>query len=173
MKEIKNYDTAANKFYTSQNIKSLPLICWDFFGMHFNTLCKNFNDALALTELAKKNNWQYKDGFEEELMDKEQIIVVTDAKLTIVHATHNIFQMNGYTSDEIVGRKPKIFQGKDTCQKTSERIRRAIRNKKPFEATILNYHKDGSPYKCWIKGEPIFNESGKVVNFIAYEKEVA
>jgi len=81
--------------------------------------------------------------------------------------------MNGYSPKDIVGKKPNMFQGSETCPETTRSIRSAVQNKTPFEAIIINYRKDGSSYKCWIKGEPVFNTSGEVVNFIAYEKEVA
>ena len=126
-----------------------------------------------LKNLAKSNKWAYTENFDEELMQKEHVIIITDPQLRIVHATQNILNMNGYKPEEILGKKPKMFQGVNTCQETSKNIGIAVRDMKPFEAVLLNYRKDGSTYKCWIKGEPILNKSGEVVNFIAYEKEVA
>ncbi|MFT5737705.1 MAG: hypothetical protein ACI9SG_002055, partial [Maribacter sp.] len=32
---------------------------------------------------------------------------------------------------------------------------------------------DGSTYNCWINGQPVFNKKGKLINFIAFEREVA
>jgi len=81
--------------------------------------------------------------------------------------------MNGHTLNEIKGKNPKNFQGEETSKKITATIAKAIKNEEPFEATVVNYRKDGSTYNCWIKGEPIFNKKGKVVNFIAYEREVA
>lgn len=46
-----------------------------------------------------------------------------------------------------------------------------VENKIAFEATILN-RKDGLTYNCWIKGTPIKNKNGDVINFIAFEREV-
>ncbi|MEO0525582.1 MAG: PAS domain-containing protein [Bacteroidota bacterium] len=173
MNEIKNYDRAVHKFYNSQKIIGLPLVSWDIFRSYFDKICKDYNDINGLTSLAEKNEWSYSAYFDNELINKEHIIVVTDSHLNIVHATHNIYKMNGYSADEIIGKKPKMFQGKDTCLETTEYISKAVKNKVPFETVILNYRKNGSPYKCWIKGEPIFNKKGKIVNFIAYEREVA
>ncbi|MEN1785297.1 MAG: histidine kinase, partial [Bacteroidota bacterium] len=69
--------------------------------------------------------------------------------------------------------KPKIFQGEETCENTAAEIKQAVIDRKPFDTVILNYRKDGSTYKCWIKGAPIRNVKGDVVNFIAFEREVA
>ena len=171
--EIKNYDLAANKFHNSLDIKNLPLNSWDFYALFFEKTCQMSTDIFLLKNLAKSNMWSYTENFDEELLQKEHVIVVTDPQLKIVHATQNILNMNGYKPEEILGKKPKMFQGVATCKDTSRKIGIAIKNREPFEAVLLNYRKDGSTYKCWIKGEPILNTSGEVVNFIAYEKEVA
>ena len=171
--EIENYDAAANKFYNALNIKSLSINSWDIYASFFHEVCNSHNDINQLRKLAKKNKWSYLENFDEVLFQKKHVIVVTDQHLKIVHATQNIREMNGYRPEEIVGKKPKIFQGIGTCEKTSKAIGLAVSNKKSFEVKILNYRKDNSTYICWIKGEPIFNKTGEVVNFIAYEKEVA
>lgn len=173
MNEINKYDEAAHKFYSAQAINSLPLISWDVYGPYFSMVCGYFNDILSLSDLAENNNWAYRKNFDDVLFEKDRVIVITDTKLSIVHATCNIFAMNGYRPKEVLGKKPKVFQGPKTCLDTTTRISIAVANKLPFEETLTNYRKDGSTYNCWIKGEPIFDTTGKLVNFIAYEKEVA
>ncbi|MBT8294013.1 MAG: PAS domain-containing protein [Eudoraea sp.] len=173
MKEFKNFDKAASSFYKSTQAKVLPILSWDISGSYFDKTCKDFDDLRVLKTLAQSNRWSYKNTFDEDFLDKEQVIVVTDPELKIVYATNNIYKMNGYTLDEIKDKTPKIFQGQKTDSKTNATISKAIKNQEPFEAIVVNYRKDGSTYNCWIKGEPIFNKKGKIVNFIAYEREVA
>ncbi|WP_350289670.1 PAS domain-containing protein [uncultured Croceitalea sp.] len=173
MKEIQHYDRAAHKFYRKQSFNALPLTSWDLFADEFKRIGDALNDATKLEKLAQTNNWNSAVSFKEEILDKSHVIVVTDDSLNIVHTSKNIYKMNGYVSEEIIGKKPKMFQGKLTCKKTSRKIGEAVENKIPFEATILNYRKDGSTYMCWIKGSPIRDMNGNVVNFIAFEKEVA
>lgn len=173
MHEMHNFDTAASRFYRNIGLNSLPLLSWDLSSSHYQKICGFYNDLSAFESLAEENKWVSTKNIAKALLEHEQIVVVTDIHQNIVKASHNIFGMNGYSKEEIVGQKPKIFQGPETCQKTTQYISRAIAKCEPFEATIVNYHKDGSPYKCWIKGEPVYNTRGKVVNFIAYEREVA
>ncbi len=173
MSEIEQYDAAAEKFYSKLKINSLPIVSWDFFALFFDKTCENYNDIVVLTNLAKANKWVYEERFNDEIFLNQHVIVVTDAELNIEHATQNIFEMTGYASKEILGKKPSLFQGERSSVATKKQIATAIRDKKPFEVTITNYKKNGTTYNCWIKGEPIFDTSGKVVNFIAYEKEVA
>lgn len=173
MKEIQHYDKAANKFYKNQFFTALPLASWDLFAEEFKTTVDGLNDVVKFKRLAEANSWSSTISFKNEILDKCHIIVVTDASLNIVHASQNIHKMNGYTVEEIIGKKPKMFQGELTCKETAAKIGKAVKSKTPFETTILNYRKDGSTYNCWIKGAPIKDNKGNVVNFIAFEKEVA
>ncbi|WP_394974524.1 PAS domain-containing protein [uncultured Croceitalea sp.] len=173
MEEIQHYDKAAHKFYNGQRFNALPITTWDLFAEQFRITGEGLSDIVKFTKLAEGNKWDATIPFKQEILDKNHIVVVTDASLNIVHASQNIHQMNGYTSEELIGKKPKMFQGELTCQETSRKIGKAVRERIPFEATILNYRKDGSTYNCWIKGMPIKDITGKVVNFIAFEKEVA
>lgn len=173
MKEIKEYDLAAQRFYNSIEFKAMPLLSWDLYAPHFDKICGDYKDLRALEKIAQENKWTSELDFKESFLANDTIVVVTDPEIRIVHATQNIYQMNGYLPEDIIGKRPKMFQGKNTCTKTSAQIGEAVSEQKPFEAVILNYRKDGSPYKCWIKGVPIFDTSDTLVNFIAYEKEVA
>ena len=173
MKEIEHYDRAAHNYYKKQNFCALPLTSWDLFANEFKTTAEGLNDVVKFKKLAKENSWSSSISFRDEILDKNNVVVVTDPSLNIVHASQNIYKMNGYAIEEIIGKKPKMFQGKLTCKETANKIGNAVKSKIPFEATILNYRKDGSTYNCWIKGAPIKDNEGNVVNFIAFEKEVA
>jgi len=169
---MKEYEAAINEYYSSFEINSL-LYCWDIYSSYFDKLCLNYNDIRVLTNLAETNKWTHILDLDMELLHKKQVVVVTDAKLNIVHATQNIYDMNGYKPKEVIGYKPKMFQGKDTSKDTIAYISEAVANKISFEAIVLNYRKDGTPYNCYIKGFPVFNNKEKLINFIAYEREVA
>ncbi len=173
MKEIQHYDKAAHNFYQKQSFIGLPISGWDMFAQQFNNVCTNLSDATILKNISDEKNWAKEIPFDTELLQKNHVIVVTDSKLRIIHATKNIYKMNGYSPSEVRGQQPKMFQGKETCKETVKRISTAIKNQEGFEAVILNYRKDGSTYNCWIKGTPIHNKKGKLVNFIAFEREVA
>jgi hypothetical protein len=43
-------------------------------------------------------------GFQNKL---KEVVIVTDAKLEIVFASHNMTKMNGYV-EEVIGRSPKF-----------------------------------------------------------------
>ncbi|KQC30754.1 PAS domain-containing protein [Flagellimonas eckloniae] len=173
MEKTKFYDEAINNFYRDKALNSYPISSMDIFVQHFSRVCKNLEDIKNLSGLAQKEKWQTDFLFKNEIMDNEHTVVVTDSNLTIVYASQNMFKMNGYMPSEVVGKNPKMFQGKGTCKETTKQVSNAIKRHQPFEVVLLNYRKDGTRYNCWIKGTPIFDNKNRFVNFIAFEKEVA
>jgi len=96
--------------------KVIPILFWDISGSYFDKTCKDFDDLRFLKHLAQFNRWSYRNTFNEVLIEKKQVVLVTDAELKIVFATNNVFSMNGYTLNEIKGKNPKIFQGEETSK---------------------------------------------------------
>lgn len=170
--EFKVYDDAFAKQYENGAIKAMPLVSWDIYSQFLLQTNVLFHDVNSLHQIANKNNWKSVWDYKESLQD-ETVIVVTDAQLKIVFASKNIKKMNGYEAQEVIGNSPKMFQGPKTDSNISFEIRQAILNKVPFEKNVINYCKDGSLYKCHIKGFPVFNDKGVVTNFIAFEKIAA
>lgn len=168
MKEFMLYDQMMASYYESLSNVMLPLASWEFYGEHSATLQYFKEDFEQLSKIT--NRWDFDKNLVEELVVKKSVVVVTSTDLRIVYASKNMVNMNGYMPKEVIGQSPKMFQGKDTCQKTSRIIREAINQKTPFEVQILNYRKDKEPYMCYIKGFPVMNKKGKLLNYIAFEK---
>ncbi|MBO0321121.1 PAS domain-containing protein [Muricauda sp. CAU 1633] len=167
------YEEAITQFYGEMKLGGSPIASLDFYASFFDSISRNMQDITNLSSLSKQGKWKVIFPFHQEIMDKNHTVVVTDADINIVYATQNMYFMNGYKPEEIIGEKPKIFQGKDTCPKTTQVISKAIKSRTPFEVVLVNYKKNGAPYQCKIKGAPIWDKDGKLVNFIAFEKEVA
>lgn len=168
MTDLNNYDKGISGYLNDISLNRMPLICWDFYGNYLQRLNKSMTDLRNLDSLALNNNWVLDLDLEKELHD--HVILVTDLQALIVFASQNIVMMNGYKSEEIIGKSPKIFQGESTSKIVSDEIREAILLEKPFEKIVVNYRKDGEVYNCHIKGFPIFNIKGRLSHFIALEK---
>lgn len=81
--------------------------------------------------------------------------------------------MCGYSLDELRGKSlGPILQGAETDRATAERMRQAVHGCRPCRETILNYHKDGTPYWVEVAISPILNEVGEPLWLVAREHEV-
>ena len=81
--------------------------------------------------------------------------------------------MCGYTIEELSGKKlGPILQGGETDRGTAERMRQAVHEYRPCQETILNYHKNGTPYWVEIAIVPIFDDAGQPLWLVARETEL-
>ena len=170
--ELTDYEIALQKYYSNLESFKMPLNSWSFYSSAFQTMKNELSDVRLLQTLVVHNSWQQSWNFNEEFAN-DTVIVVTDASLKIVFASKNMVEMNGYLPNEVIGNSPRMFQGELTNPDISAQIGLAVRNQQPFDKVILNYCKDGSLYKCHIKGFPIFNDKGELKNFIAFENIAA
>jgi len=174
MKELKDYDNAIIKFRKSLNFTMLPVLSWDFYASNYEEIKRIEEDTVSLLNLISTNAWNIDTNIlDEKLKADKNVVVVTDTQLNIVFATKNMWNMSQYHPEEIIGKNPKIFQGNLTSKSTLKVVSDAVWEKKPFKVTLINYRKDGSVYNCSVQGQPVFNHQGNLVNFIAFEKEVA
>jgi PAS domain S-box-containing protein len=169
MNDFRQYEEAIAIYYSSLSVKSPPVYSWDFHNDFLCSMKNFFLDLNKFNKIASQNKWAQNDWDLKNSL-KEEVIIVTDAKLKIVFASHNIVKMNGYIEDEVLGNSPKMFQGPATNHITSNEIRKAILQEEPFEKTVMNYKKNGDLYVCLIKGYPIFNNKGELSHYIAFEK---
>lgn len=143
---------------------------WDIFLEAYHELMMLGKDVQQLEKLSRKYCWKQDWNVREILFQQGKAVLVTDLSLHIVFASSNLSKLSGYLPEEVIGKTPKLFQGKDTSNESKAVIRKAIHELKPFAITLLNYSKAGTPYWCNITGEPVFNRKNKPVHFIAFEK---
>ncbi len=163
-------------FQYKQNSKA-PLLNWDMFCTNYNGLMEDaarYQQSLAgLKKMARQNKWG-KIQIKEAIANFEKyVIVVTDAQQLISFTSVGFEQMTGYTSEEVHGRNPNFLQGAKTNQNHVHSIKNQLSTTHHSEAIIENYRKNGELYLCKIIIQPVININQKLVNYIAYEQEVA
>lgn len=80
--------------------------------------------------------------------------------------------LTGYSREDVVGRNCRFLSGPDTEPWLTESLRTAIRNRRPILVEILNYKKDGTPFRNAALVAPIFDETGTLLYFLGSLMEV-
>jgi PAS domain S-box-containing protein len=168
MNEFFEYDSMISKYYKKASTHALPLMSWEFYG-EYRTVLESFKKDFNILKKITKN-WNFKRNYYQEFIHEQSVIVITKPNLKIVFVSQNIQKLSGYLPNEVIGNSPKIFHGEDTCAITLLKMKNAVDNKIPFEVSIINYKKDKTPYVCLIKGFPVLNKQGKLVNYIVFKR---
>jgi PAS domain S-box-containing protein len=100
--------------------------------------------------------------------------VRTDAAGLIEWVNEEFTAMCGYTLPELRGRKPgALLQGAATDPGAVAVLRDGIRQARPAEVELVNYHKDGGPYRVHVAITPILDDMRKPIFYLAEERKLA
>lgn len=114
---------------------------------------------------------------QQALAQIRESVVITDAELDepgpkIVYVNEAFTRMTGYRPEEVIGKSPRILQGPKTTRRTLDRLRAQLEKGEAFEGEDVNYRKDGSEFQIKWYIEPIRDKSGKIVYFVAVQRDV-
>nr|AML78827.1 putative LOV domain-containing protein [Ajuga reptans] len=116
---------------------------------------------------------RYSGWVREALDELPDCFTITDPCISghpIVFASNEFLKMVGYSRDEVIGKNGRIFQGPETDRRSVMAIREAIREERPIQISLLNYRKDGTPFRMLFQMCPVFGkEDGRVINFVAVQ----
>jgi two-component system, chemotaxis family, response regulator Rcp1 len=100
-------------------------------------------------------------------------LVVTDARGNTLWVNEAFTRMCGYNIQELLGRNAKgLLQGPQTDQAAEARMSMAEAGGRSCTEEIVNYHKDGHPYRVRLMINPLSGPDGIVRGFLAVEQQV-
>ena len=101
--------------------------------------------------------------------------VVSDPKMPdnpIIACNQAFMDLTGYSEEEIVGRNCRFLAGPDTEPWLTDAIRQGVAERKAVMVEILNYKKDGTPFRNAVVVAPIFDEAGELDYFHGSQVEL-
>jgi len=109
---------------------------------------------------------------ETMLLQGYDSVLITDASNNpkITYANSAFTQLTGYSTDEILGRSPKILQGPSTSQVVIQRLRKCLIDVTVFEGEAVNYKKDGTIFMMNWRMIPII-DNGELKAWLAIQRE--
>ena len=82
-------------------------------------------------------------------------------------------RLTGYAEQEVVGRNCRFLAGTDTEPSVSNQLRAAVDGRRPVLVDILNYHRDGTPFRNGVMIAPLFDEDGRLTYFLGSQVDLA
>lgn len=101
--------------------------------------------------------------------------VVSDPRLPdnpIIACNRAFVDLTGYDEDEIIGRNCRFLAGPGTEPWLTETIRQGVRDRKPIMVEILNYKKNGDPFRNAVVVAPLFDDDGELTYFFGSQVEL-
>lgn len=96
-----------------------------------------------------------------------------DERIRYTYASPRIYDLLGYTVDEVVGKSPFDFMPLEEAVRVRADVEELIRNPQPFQALQnVNLHKDGSLRTLESSGVPMRDAEGRFVGFRGIDRDI-
>lgn len=103
-------------------------------------------------------------------------VIITDADwdvgLRIIYVNRELCRMTGYGRKELIGKSPKIFQGKKSNLRTLKHLKTELLAGKNFFGQSINYRKDNSSYIVKWSISPLKDENDVILGYISFQKTI-
>lgn len=109
------------------------------------------------------------------IADSAVAAVISNPRLPdnpIVECNAAFEELTGYRRDEIIGRNCRFLAGPHTEPNLTAQIVAAVNDRRPVLVEILNYKKDGTPFRNAVLVAPIFDAAGELEYFLGSQMEV-
>ena len=103
----------------------------------------------------------------------DNAVILTDAQGLTEWVNEGFVRLTGYTLNEVRGKKPgHLLRGPETDPNTVTYMRERINRGEGYSVELLNYSKEGRKYWLAIEVQPIYDENGRVANFMAIQSDI-
>ncbi len=111
----------------------------------------------------------------ESVVTSPMAMVITNPRMAdnpIEVVNQAFLDLTGYRESEVVGRNCRFLSGGETEPSVREQMRVAIDNARPVLVDVLNYRKDGSPFRNGVMIAPLFDDAGKLDYFLGSQVDL-
>jgi PAS domain S-box-containing protein len=82
------------------------------------------------------------------------------------------YALTGYSEGEVLGRNCRFLSGPQTEAGIRGQVREAVEKGRPVIVDILNYRRDGTPFRNGVMIAPLFDERGRIAFFLGSQVEL-
>ncbi len=99
-------------------------------------------------------------------------IVITDIEGNIEYVNPKFTEITGYTSDEAIGKNPRILKSGETPPEEYRQLWESISGGRTWHGVFQNKKKNGEFYWESANISPVFNGDGAITNYIAVKEDI-
>lgn len=145
------------------------------YGVHDNACVGYVGSCVDITDQKRANDELRIFG--EAIRSINEVVVITDSYLEppgpqIVFVNEAFTKQTGYTSEEVIGKTPRILQGPHTDRAFLDRLKSTLQQGQSFHGETVNRRKDNSEYEVDIQISPVHDTEGHITHYIAISREL-
>lgn len=98
--------------------------------------------------------------------ESQEGIIITDAEKNILKVNRSFTEITGYTSEEVVGKKPALLVSGQQDKKFYRRMWATVKLENSWQGEILNRRKNGKIHPMSLTITAVIGEEGQIANYI-------
>ncbi|GBF81048.1 PAS domain S-box protein [Aphanothece sacrum] len=112
------------------------------------------------------------------VVNTKDAVVITKAEPinepgpTIIYVNEAFSRMTGYTSEEVLGKTPRILQGIKTNRRELDKVKKALQKWESITIEVINYRKDGSEFWMEFSIVPVADKKGYYTHWIGVQRDI-
>ena len=111
--------------------------------------------------------------FEDAGVSNRPVISKTDMKGIITYVNTPFCKLSGYAKNELIGKPHNIMRHPDMPKSVFRQMWQTIEKGEKFRGFVKNLRKDGKYYWIEVFIEPVYDENGVKIGYIATRKPVS
>lgn len=115
---------------------------------------------------------QYELTKYKEILDSNNIVIKTDARLNITYVNQLFCDISGYSDSELIGKEFKSLKFPDVSNDIYTDLYAKVLNNKPWHGNLKNIKKDKTHYTCDAHVFPTLGENGEMNGAISIQKDI-
>jgi len=100
-------------------------------------------------------------------------IVITDLTGSITYINPSVERITGFTTFELMGRNPRIFQSNLTPVETYRQLWSAIKSGNVWQGEMINKRKSGEIYHAQVIIAPVNNDQGELMAYLSIQRDIS
>ncbi len=108
-----------------------------------------------------------------EAFQAHEGIVIADSAGTILRVNRAFCEITGYSSEEVVGRNPRLLQSGLHDQAFYQELWRQLIQEGNWEGEIWNRSKSGRIYPEWLSITAVYDASGKTTHYVSHFQDIS
>lgn len=99
-------------------------------------------------------------------------VVITDKDANIEYVNKKFTDITGYSSDEVLGRNPRIWQSASQTKEKYETLWKTILSGDTWTGEFENVKKDGTKYYEKAIISPVFDNHNQITHFVSIKEDI-
>ncbi len=101
------------------------------------------------------------------------VTIITDLEGNIIFVNPRFTEITGYTSEEVIGKNPRILKSGNTHHSEYKTLWNTIKNGDIWNGTFLNKKKNGEYYWESTIISPVKNNTGAITHYLAIKEDIS